>query len=653
MKFYYEIAPIKIIRSNSDFFTYSSEDKLKAGTIVEIPVGKQKAIGVVWKEVAKPEFKTRDVLRIISENIPIRLLELSIWMSTFYATPLANVLSGILPTGISKKRRHSKMDEYRPSTTQKSRINFLYTKQQKEAIETLDDIKNGTILLHGVTGSGKTEVYINQAKKTIEIAKKSAIILVPEIALTSQLVANFSQEFSNIKIIHSRQTESEKHKIWTNILHDKEPQIIIGARSAIFAPVKDLGLIIVDECHEPSFRQDQTPKYSALRVASFLAKRPNTKAVFGSATPLVEDYFLAKLSEKNGGNPIIKLTKPAIDYAKPPKIKLIDLSQNKSQPHRFLSKQLLDEIKKTLSENKQALIYHNRRGSASVTECHNCGWQSLCDNCFLPMTLHNDNHILSCHVCGRSKKVPLSCPNCGEAEIIHKGIGTKIIETEIKKIFPEKRIMRFDADSDKSETVEKMYDQIRSGEIDIIIGTQVIAKGLDLPKLKTVAVIQADAGLSLPDFTSNERNFQLLAQVIGRVGRHSDETNVIIQTYRPEAKSIQLGISQNFDEFYTHEIENRRKQNYPPFVYLLKLTCIYKTEKSSTTNSYQAAQRIREKYQNKVQIFGPTPAFYERLGGAYRWQIIIKSKRRSDILEIAKEFQTLPHWRVDLDSSII
>ena len=269
------------------------------------------------------------------------------------------------------------------------------------------------------------------------------------------------------------------------------------------------------------------------------------------------------------------------------------------------------------------------------------------------MTLHHDRHILSCHICGRTQKVPLSCPDCGEAEIIHKGIGTKIIESEIRKIFPEKKIMRFDADSDKSETVEKMYHEIRNGEIDIIIGTQVIAKGLDLPKLKTVTVIQADAGLALPDFTSSERNFQLLAQVVGRVGRHSSETNVVIQTYQPEAKSIQFGISQNFDEFYNFEIENRKKQNYPPFVYLLKLTCVYKTEKSAVANSQKMAREIRKKYAGKVQIFGPTPAFYERIGETYRWQIVIKSKKRGELLEIAREFQNLPHWRVDLDSGLI
>ena len=432
-------------------------------------------------------------------------------------------------------------------------------------------------------------------------------------------------------------------------MNDPEPQVIIGARSALFAPVKNLGLIVIDECHEPSFKQDQTPKYSALRASSFLASNFNFKAIFGSATPLIEDYFLAELSAKNNGNEIVKLTELAKKEAQPAKIELVDLTKKDSKNHRFFSKKMLAEMEQTLSENKQVLIYHNRRGSASITLCHNCGWMALCPNCFVPLTLHADKFQLSCHICGHKERPPISCPDCGEAEIIHKGIGTKAIEEEIRKLFPQKKVARFDADSDKNETVEKLYNEIRNGGIDIIIGTQVIAKGLDLPKLKTVCVVQADAGLALPDFTSSERNFQLISQVIGRVGRHSNESNVIIQTYQPETPSIKFGLNQDYTGFYNFEIKNRQKQNYPPFVYLLKLTCVYKTEISAVRNSQKEAREIRKKFSKDVQIFGPTPAFYERVGETYRWQIIVKSKKRASLLEIAREFQGKPQWRVDLD----
>ena len=649
MDFYFEVAPLKIVRTNSEVFTYASKEKLEIGQIVQIPVGKKNMFGVVFKEVKKPDFETREILKIVEKTpIPKHLVELSKWMSQYYATPLSQVLSGILPAGLGKNRRSSKKEKIKLTDEKESCSNFLYTDQQQDAINKLDKIHSGTVLLHGITGSGKTSIYINQTEKVLA-NQQSAIILVPEIALTSQLVLNFEKHFSNIKIIHSHQTEAERHKTWLKILNDSEPQVIIGARSALFAPVKNLGLIVIDECHEPSFKQDQTPKYSALRASSFLASNFNFKAIFGSATPLIEDYFLAELSEKNGGNKIIRLTELAKKEAQPAKIELVDLTKKDSKNHRFFSKKMLAEMEQTLSENKQVLIYHNRRGSASITLCHNCGWMALCPNCFVPLTLHADKFQLSCHICGHKERPPISCPDCGEAEIIHKGIGTKAIEEEIRKLFPQKKVARFDADSDKNETVEKLYSEIRNGEIDIIIGTQVIAKGLDLPKLKTVCVVQADAGLALPDFTSSERNFQLISQVIGRVGRHSNESNVIIQTYQPEAPSIQFGLNQDYAGFYNFEIKNRQKQNYPPFVYLLKLTCVYKTEISAVRNSQKEAREIRKNFSKDVQIFGPTPAFYERVGETYRWQIVVKSKKRAPLLEIAREFQGKPQWRVDLD----
>ena len=649
MDFYFEVAPLKIVRTNSEVFTYASKEKLETGQIVQIPVGKKNMFGVVFKKVEKPDFETREILKIVEKTpIPKHLIELSKWMSQYYATPLSQVLSGILPAGLGKNRRSSKKEKIKLTDKEESCSNFLYTNQQQNAINKLDEIHSGTVLLHGITGSGKTSIYINQTEKVLA-SQQSAIILVPEIALTSQLVLNFKKHFNNIKIIHSHQTEAERHKTWLKILNDSEPQVIIGARSALFAPVKNLGLIVIDECHEPSFKQDQTPKYSALRASSFLASNFNFKAIFGSATPLIEDYFLAELSEKNGGNEIIRLTELAKKEAQPAKIELVNLTKKDSKNHRFFSKKMLTEMEQTLSENKQVLIYHNRRGSASITLCHNCGWMALCPNCFVPLTLHADKFQLSCHICGHKERPPISCPDCGEAEIIHKGIGTKAIEEEIRKLFPQKKVARFDADSDKNETVEKLYNEIRNGEIDIIIGTQVIAKGLDLPNLKTVCVVQADAGLALPDFTSSERNFQLISQVIGRVGRHSSESNVIIQTYQPEAPSIQFGLNQDYAGFYNFEIKNRQKQNYPPFVYLLKLTCVYKTEISAVRNSQKEAREIRKNFSKDVQIFGPTPAFYERVGETYRWQIVVKSKKRAPLLEIAREFQGKPQWRVDLD----
>lgn len=644
---YYEIAPIKIIRPNSDVFTYNFDGDLENGTVVEMPIGKKTVVGIVYKKVTKPSFKTRAIKSIINQKpLPIHLLKLSAWMQNYYQTPLAQILASILPSGITKTRR--KNIEYSKVTDKKVgyRTNFLFTSQQQKAIEKIEKSSYGTILLHGITGSGKTEVYIDQAQKTI-LSGKSVILLVPEIALTSQLVLNFSQVFNDINILHSRMTEAEKHKTWLKIHENPKPQIVIGARSALFAPVENLGLIIIDEAHEPSFKQEQTPKYSALRASSFLANQLKIKTIFGSATPLVEDYYIA--SQNTIPPSIVEMTELANSNAKPPKIDLIDLTKKGNlSKHRFFSNKLIQEMGGSLSQNKQILLYHNRRGSASITTCHECGWMALCPHCFIPFTLHTDKHKLICHICGTQEKIPTSCPECGEAEIIHKGIGTKMIEEEAKKLFPNKKIVRFDADSEKDSTVDKLYKEIVSGDIDIIIGTQVIAKGLDLPKLKTVGVIQADAGLALPDFSSPERNFQLLAQVIGRVGRHASDTNVVVQTYQPNSPSVKYGISQDYEGFYKNEINIRKKTNFPPFVYLLKLTCVYKTEKSAIKNSKDAAKKLRSEYKD-IQILGPTPAFYERVGDTYRWQIVIKSKKRGELLDIAKEFKTQAHWRVDID----
>ena len=645
---YYEIAPIKIIRTNSDVFTYNFDGDLENGTIVEIPIGKKTVVGVVYKKVAEPSFKTRTIESIVSQKpLPAHLLKLSLWMQNYYQTPLAQILGSILPSGITKTRRKNTESSEVSDKKVGYRTNFLFTSQQQKAIEKIEKTNHGTIILHGITGSGKTEVYIDQAQKTITNGK-SVILLVPEIALTSQLVLNFSQVFGDISILHSRMTEAEKHKTWMKIHQNPKPQVIIGARSALFAPVDNLGLIIIDEAHEPSFKQEQTPKYSALRASSFLANELKIKTIFGSATPLVEDYYIASTDKTN--SPIVNMTKLAVAGAKPPKIDLIDLTKktNISQ-HRFFSNKLLKEMRASLEDGKQVLLYHNRRGSASLTTCHNCGWTALCPHCFVPFTLHADKHKLICHICGTEEKIPTSCPECGEAEIIHKGIGTKMIEQEARKLLTNKKIVRFDADSEKDSTVDKLYSQIVNGDIDIIIGTQVIAKGLDLPKLRTVGVVQADAGLALPDFTSPERNFQLLAQVIGRVGRHASDTNVIVQTYQPNSPSVQFGIHQDYDGFYKHEIAVRKQTNFPPFVYILKLTCVYKTEKSAIKNSRQAAQEIRTAHASEVQILGPTPAFYERVGDTYRWQIIIKSKKRGELLKIAKKFQTQAHWRIDID----
>jgi primosomal protein N' (replication factor Y) len=498
--------------------------------------------------------------------------------------------------------------------------------------------------LQGITGSGKTEVYIEIAKQAIA-ENKSVIVLVPEIALTSQIIAEFSRHFKNILVVHSTMTEAERHITWREALNSTSPRVVIGARSALFTPLPAIGAIIVDEAHEPSYKQEQAPRYSALRAATVLGRLHNAKVIFGSATPSVSDRYLAEQSNR----PVLKLTKSARKNTLSPAISLIDMTKRTNfSEHRFFSKQLIAQLEKTLAEGKQTLLFHNRRGSASTTLCKNCGWTAGCPRCFIPLTLHSDNHHLQCHICGHKQNVPTSCPECNHVDIIHKGFGTKLIETELRKLFPEASIARFDADNNAKETVNARYSELYSGEIDIAIGTQVVAKGLDLPELRTVGVIQADSGLALPDFNASERTFQLLAQVVGRVGRNEHATQVIIQSYQPLHPSVTYGLNQDYESFYEHALNQRKNSHFPPFVHLLQLTCIYKTENAAIRAAQLVARNLRSKVHKDITILGPTPAFYERQRDTYRWQLILKSPKREHLIN-ALTFIPTTHWQSELD----
>jgi primosomal protein N' (replication factor Y) len=336
-----------------------------------------------------------------------------------------------------------------------------------------------------------------------------------------------------------------------------------------------------------------------------------------------------------------------------PAIELVDMTKRHNfRKHRFLSDSLVSAIEATLASKHQTLLFHNRRGSASTTLCETCGWIALCPHCVVPYTLHADRHILQCHICSSTQQVPTHCPVCKTVDIIFKGIGTKLIESEIKKTFPNKKVIRIDADIPTNDSLEKRYKELYDGSVDIIIGTQIIAKGLDLPHLRTVGVIQADTGLTLPDYSANERTFQLLAQVVGRVGRTHHSTNVIIQSYQPHHPAIVYGLSQNYQQFYKTTLLQRKIGNFPPFTYLLKLVCSYKTEAAAIKNAGQLATSIRKSSSPHIQILGPMPAFYEHHAGNYRWQLVIKSSKRSELLKVLEKLPSA-HWQFELDPTTL
>ncbi|MGD8374104.1 MAG: primosomal protein N' [Candidatus Woesebacteria bacterium] len=639
--YYYLIAPTVIIRKDEHAFTYHSQGKLAVGTIVKVSIGKKESNGIILKAVDKPAFKTKPIISTLSSKpIPKQLINLAHWISEYYSTPLPHVLQTILPTGLHKKRRSTNSTALHVT---RERTNIVLNSEQAVALKAITNKKTGTLLLHGVTGGGKTQVYI-EAAKNAQDSGRSSIILVPEISLTPQLVAEFSKHFNNIILTHSRMTEAERHMAWMEVLNNPLPVIIIGPRSALFMPVIDLGLIVIDECHEASFKQDQSPKYSALRAASVLAKLHKATAVFGSATPQIADYYLAQKTS----NSILKIQHTA-KKAEPPVVSIIDSKKRDNhKEHHIFSDVLLASIRNSLADNQQIILFHNRRGTAPMSLCTKCGWTSLCAKCLTPNTLHADKHKLLCHLCGDQQNVPPCCPDCGFPDIAFKGVGTKMLESEIKKIFPKAIVSRFDADNNQDETLSAKYQDLYDGKINIAIGTQILAKGLDLPHLGVVGIIQADCGLNLPDYMSEERTFQLIHQISGRVGRNKNKSHVVIQTFQPSHPTIQLASRRNYDDFFATHIKQRQQQFLPPFAHILKLVCVYKTEANAIKAAQIMSTTIRKTWAN-VEVSNPVPAFYERLGGNYRWQILVKSNNRKTLVDITSDMPA--NWQVDLDPS--
>ena len=628
---YYLIAPAKTFHNSDSLLTYESEQKLAIGQIVTIPLGKQSTLGIVMQKCDKPEFQTKAILNILyDEALPPKLTKALSWLSDYYRAPMSSVIQAVLPRGITKKRR-DKLEKL--PEVEKIKDNPLNS-AQKQAIAEIEQNSSRTVLLHGITGSGKTNVYIDLAEKRLSQGE-SVILLVPEIALTSQLVRNFRAHFDNIYLLHSAQSESLRHQIWEKILKTNEPSVIIGPRSALFAPIHDLGLIIIDEAHEPSFMQDQNPKYSALRLAPQLAK-----TVLGSATPLISDYYIAKSHEA-----ITTLDELAIKSTKKADIFLLDLKARQNFTRsRLISNQLLESIQESLDNHTQAMLFHNRRGTAPITICDKCGWQALCPTCFLPLVLHADKYAMTCHTCGKNFPVPTSCPKCENASIHHKGFGTKLLEQEISRLFPKARIARFDADTENDKQLNKIYDDVHDGKYDIIIGTQMIAKGFDFPLLTTLGIVQADAGLSLPDFSSEERTFELITQVIGRAKRGHQDSKIFVQSFQPEHPIIEFAIKSDYSALYEYLVQKRRQSKLPPYTFLLKLSVTYKTENAAVRN-------IRELYKKVIQsanllevdqfsVTPPMPAFHERSSTGYTWQLLLKAKKRQDLLNI---FDQLPN----------
>lgn len=638
---YYEVLVSSPRFHGSEPLTYSGPESLAIGAVVAVPMRTESIMGIVVGAVRKPSFTTKPIEKVVTEStVPSELLALLIWMQSYYPAPLGVYAQLLLPTGLLRQRALPTVEPARKATTKPLPA---LASQQQAALDSITTSDNRTFLLHGDTGTGKTRVYLELARKSLAEGR-SVLMLTPEIGLTPQLETRLKEGLpAPVITIHSRLTPAQRRTVWLQILRATEPIVVVGPRSALFAPVHNLGLIVIDEAHDQAYKQEQAPHYQTLRVAAQLATLHRAKLILGTATPAVADYFIAEQTD----TPILRLTDlPAGEHIDR-NISIVNLRDRSLFPRTpHLSQALIEHIQKALERKEQSLIFLNRRGTARLVLCYACDWQALCPHCDLPLTYHGDTHQLRCHTCGYTQPTPLACPQCKSVDILFKSLGTKALVDELHTIFPHAKIQRFDTDNMKAERLEEHASRIADGEVDILVGTQILAKGLDLPKLSVVGVITADTSLSFPDYTAEEQTFQLLTQVIGRVGRGHKHGNIVIQSYNPDSPIIQAAVQQDWKSFYSQQLSEREAYGFPPFYHVLKLSCT----RASRMAAQAAATKLKEQLEQsglRIVVIGPTPSFYERMRQKYSWQLVVKAKSRSELLKV---LPLLPaQWSYDLD----
>ena len=517
-----------------------------------------------------------------------------------------------------------------------------------------DSGARGTFLLHGVTGSGKTEVYLAALDHAVSMGKR-AIVLVPEISLTPQTVRRFGERFpGRVAVMHSGLALGEHFDMW-HAIRDGKYDVVIGPRGALFSPQPDLGLVIIDEEHEWTYKQQEgSPRYHARRAAEELCRRTGAVLVLGSATPDVESHFRAQ----EGSYRLLELPERLIrsdDGVRPgplPEVEVVDLREELKAGNRSIfSRSLARAIQEALEAKEQVMLFLNRRGTASFMQCRDCGFVPQCRSCSVSMTYHEPENALICHYCHRRQKILRACPECGGARIRMMGLGTERVEEEAKKAFPEARTLRWDRDVTKGrDSHEAILAKFLAHESDVLIGTQMIAKGLDIPLVTLVGVVSADIALRLPDFRSGERTFQLLEQVAGRAGRGPRGGRVIIQTYSPDHPSIEAAAAHDYHAMYRNEVEFRRRLGYPPFGRLVRMTYSHTGAGYSQEQAASMVHRLRKKQAEmgvaNLDILGPSPAFVARIRGRWRWNVILRGSDPAGFLD----GEALPRgWVVDVD----
>ncbi|KKB75654.1 MULTISPECIES: primosomal protein N' [Bacillus] len=521
------------------------------------------------------------------------------------------------------------------------------TEEQSRAYEAISEAvendRHDVFLLHGVTGSGKTEIYLQSIEKVLN-AGKEAIVLVPEISLTPQMVHRFKGRFgSQVAVLHSGLSTGEKYDEWRKI-HRKEVRLAVGARSAIFAPFENLGMIIIDEEHETSYKQEEMPRYHAKEAAIKRAEHHRCPVVLGSATPTLESFARAK----KGVYKLLSL-KRRVKSQVMPDVSLVDMREELRNGNRSMfSRALMEELEKTLEKGEQAVLFLNKRGYSSFVMCRDCGYVIQCPHCEISLTYHRFGQRLKCHYCGFETGMPSRCPECASEHIRYFGTGTQRVEEELTKILPQARVIRMDVDTTSRKGAhEKLLTSFGKGEADILLGTQMIAKGLDFENVTLVGVLSADTMLHIPDFRAAEKTFQLMTQVSGRAGRHEKPGKVIIQTYTPSHYSIQLTKTHDYETFFQQEMMHRRVQAYPPYYYLALITVSHEEVAKTALVTEKIAQYLKANIQGDAKILGPVASPIARIKDRYRYQCVIKYKQDHQLTPLLKNI--MDHYKRDIE----
>lgn len=621
-----ELEKLRKSYANSDIYTLlnslkekgmievTSRDQVKGKSAYEKYVSLNEDKSIDEYNISKTENQIR-IINYLKENKKARLKKVSEDLNVSSA-----IINNLIKKDILKEEYILYSNEEQLSTENGLSLN----EEQQNACDEIISSENKAFLLHGVTGSGKTEVYMNIIEHYIKQNKQS-IMLVPEISLTTQTIDRFQKRFGNkIAVFHSRLSKKEKFIQWTKV-YNHEVDVVIGARSAIFAPIKSLGVIVIDEEHEDSYISSTSPKYDTIEVAIKMAHILGGKVILGSATPSLNTYYMAM----KGQIKKIDLKKRVNNQM--PDVKIIDMSNELDKGNNtIISEELYESIKLSLSKKEQIILFLNKRGYSGFVSCKKCGHVERCDRCDVSMTYHAKGNILKCHYCGRTKKMLFKCSKCGSDKIEQFSAGTQHVEKLVKQLFPKAAIERMDFDSmSDKDSYENIYNEFKEGKIDILIGTQMLAKGFDFPNVTTVGVLSADAILNLPFYNSSEKTFQLITQVSGRAGRGNKMGNVFVQTYEPQNFIINAAKNNNYEIFINEELKLRKEFAFPPFINIINICLISKNEELVNKTAYEKYEEIKEAVNDMVKersllLYRPIPHSIYKVNDEYRINLFIK-----------------------------